>query len=75
MEAGNHESGEATTAYQRQCQRMGCVNLINPKRRLQKFCSDTCRQKDGRAIRQEMLRNRPPVLCDQCKKELRSKKG
>ena len=48
---------------------MGCTNLIDPRRRLQKFCSDACRQKDGRELR----RNKPPVLCSNCKKELKAK--
>ena len=62
MQVPDHE-------YQRQCQRMGCKNLIDPKRRTAKFCSDACRQADGR----EMRRLRPPILCDHCKKLL--KKG
>jgi hypothetical protein len=59
--------------YRRQCQRMGCGNLINPRHRLQKFCSDACRQKDGREIRAAMRRDRAPALCDRCKAELKRK--
>ena len=55
--------------YQRQCQRMGCKNLIDPKRRLQKFCSDACRQKDGR----EMRKNKPALICPHCKKNVNQK--
>jgi hypothetical protein len=55
--------------YKRQCQRMGCTNLIDPKHRLQKFCSDACRQKDGR----EMRKAKPPILCDRCKQALKRK--
>jgi hypothetical protein len=57
--------------YRRQCQRMGCNKLIDPKHRLQKFCSDACRQKDGREVRRAMRANRPPVLCERCKAELK----
>jgi len=57
--------------YRRQCQRMGCGNLIDPRHRLQKFCSDACRQKDGREVRNAARRNKPPRLCDRCKAELK----
>jgi hypothetical protein len=59
--------------YRRQCQRMGCRKLIDPKRRLQKFCSDACRQKDGREVRRAAQRNKPPALCDCCRAELKRK--
>ncbi len=49
--------------YQRQCQRMGCGELIDRKRRTAKFCSDACRQKDGRFMR----KIKAPVLCAKCK--------
>jgi hypothetical protein len=49
---------------------MGCKNLIEHKRRNAKFCSDICRQADGR----EMRKLKPPVLCSECKKKLREKK-
>jgi len=48
---------------------MGCKNLIDPKRRLQKFCSDACRQKDGR----EMRKNKPALICPHCKKNVNQK--
>lgn len=60
--------------YQRQCQRMGCSNLIDPKHRTKKFCSDKCRQKDGREIRELLRKNKPPVLCQQCRCALEGKK-
>ena len=56
--------------YQRQCQRMGCPNRIDPKRKTVKFCSDACRQADGR----EMRKLRPQVLCCECQKKI-GKKG
>jgi len=59
--------------YRRQCQRMGCKNLIELRHRAQKFCSDACRQKDGRELRRAARRNRPPVLCDECRKKLNRK--
>jgi hypothetical protein len=52
---------------------MGCKNLIDPRHKSQKFCSDACRQKDGRELRRAARRNRPPVLCDECRKKLRRK--
>jgi hypothetical protein len=55
--------------YRRQCQYMGCKELIDPKRRNARFHSDICRQADGRARRKQ----RPPVLCDECRKALRKK--
>lgn len=59
--------------YRRQCQRMGCQNTIDPKHKQQKFCSDACRQKDGREMRKAAQRNKPPVLCAKCRAELRRK--
>jgi hypothetical protein len=50
---------------------MGCTELLNEKqmRARAKFCSDACRQRDGR----EMRRNKPQTLCDHCKKVLHQK--
>lgn len=55
--------------YQRQCQHFGCKNLIDPKRHLARFCSDICRQADGR----ERRKLKPPVLCSECRKALKAK--
>jgi len=52
---------------------MGCTNLIDPRHRRQKFCSDACRQKDGRELRAATRRDKPPALCARCKKELKQK--
>ena len=43
--------------YRRQCQRMGCNELLTVKQMLigGKFCSDACRQKDGREVRKLKL--------------------
>lgn len=39
--------------YRRQCQRMGCAHLLTVRQMLigGRFCSDRCRQTDGRAFR------------------------
>jgi DNA-binding response OmpR family regulator len=60
-----------TAGYQRQCQRMGCRNLIDPKHPSKRFCNDACRQQDGR----EMRKLKPKRLCDECKKKLRRGEG
>jgi hypothetical protein len=54
--------------YRRQCQRMGCKELLTLQqmRRRAKFCSDACRQADGREMRK--LFN--PRLCERCHQEL-----
>jgi len=57
-----------TPEYRRQCQRMGCTNLLDLKqmRRRAKFCSDACRQADGR----EMRKLFSPRFCEKCHREL-----
>jgi hypothetical protein len=69
MKTATDKREKRAMTYARQCQHMGCTNLIDPKRRTAKFCSDACRQADGR----EMRKNKPPVLCSVCKKALSHK--
>ena len=61
--------------------RVNGIQAAVPARRMQrnnrskhpsrKFCSDACRQKDGR----EMRKLKPPRLCDECRKRLRKGEG